>query len=92
MSKKLFIGNLSYSTTEETLQNKLAEFGTVVSVKLVTDRFSGRSRGFAFVEMETDEMGAAVIEAMHEKEFEGRNLVVREDKPQPKRDRYDDRR
>ncbi|HOU75549.1 MAG TPA: RNA-binding protein [Candidatus Dojkabacteria bacterium] len=92
MSKKLFIGNLSYSTTEESLRNKLEEFGTVVSVKIVTDRFSGRSRGFAFVEMETDEMGATVIEAMHEKEFEGRNLVVREDKPQPKRDRYEDRR
>lgn len=88
----IYIGNLSFSTTEEDLRNAFSEFGEVVSAKVITHRDSGRSRGFGFVEMSTDNEGKAAIEAMDGQEFMGRNLRVNEARPReeraPRSDRY----
>src|SRR5476649_722322 len=65
MSRKLFVGNLPYSVTSERLQEAFSQFGTVASSKVIVDRETGRSRGFAFLEMKTDEMGAAAMQAMN---------------------------
>ena len=81
MGKKLYVGNLAFATTEQLLANKFAEFGTVESAKIITDRESGRSKGFGFVEMSNDDEAQAAISAMHGKEFEGRTLTVNEAKP-----------
>ncbi len=81
MSTKLYVGGVPYSTTEESLQAAFAQAGNVVSAKVITDRVTGRSRGFAFVEMATDEEGQAAIAMWHGKEFEGRTLTVNEARP-----------
>jgi len=78
MSRKLFVGNLAYSVTSEHLSEAFSQFGTVTSSKVITDRESGRSRGFAFLEMETDEQGASAMEAMNGALLEGRSIAVRE--------------
>jgi len=83
MSKKLYVGNLPFSATEEQLQEMFSEFGTVESVNLITDRETGRSRGFAFVEMSDGHEEA--IEALHEKDMGGRNLKVNEARPREDR-------
>ena len=75
MAKKLYVGNLPWSTTEEGLRNAFGQHGEVLSVNIITDRETGRSRGFGFVEMENAE---AAIAAMNEKEYEGRKLRVNE--------------
>jgi RNA recognition motif-containing protein len=75
VAKKLYVGNLSWSTTEETLRNLFAAHGEVQSVSIITDRETGRSRGFGFVEMENAD---AAIAALNETEFEGRKLRVNE--------------
>jgi RNA recognition motif-containing protein len=87
MGKKLYIGNLSYNTTEETLQNYFSAFGTVVSAKIIKDRDSGNSKGFGFVEMGSDSEAAEAIDKANGKTFEGRAMRVNEamDKP-PRRD------
>lgn len=82
MAKKLYIGNLPWSTTEDSLRSKLSEFGTVESVRIITDRMSGRSKGFGFAEMSSDEEGAAVIAAMDQQDYEGRTIIVREALPE----------
>ncbi len=87
MGKKLYVGNLAFGTTEQLLANKFAEFGTVESAKIITDRESGRSKGFGFVEMSNDDEAQAAISAMHGKEFEGRTLTVNEAKPMEPRAR-----
>jgi RNA recognition motif-containing protein len=83
MAKKLYVGNLSYRTTEDTLRTLFSGFGAVASVKIILDRDSGNSKGFGFVEMNTDEEAAGAITGTHGKEFEGRQLKVNEamDKP-----------
>jgi len=81
MGKKLYVGNLAFGTTEQLLANKFAEFGNVESAKIITDRESGRSKGFGFVEMSTEEEAQEAINALHGKEFEGRTLTVNEAKP-----------
>jgi RNA recognition motif-containing protein len=86
MAIKLFVGKLSYDTTEESLRTEFAKYGTVVSAAVIIDRDSNRSKGFGFIEMETQEGADAAIAALHEKEFEGRMIVVsvakpREDRP-----------
>jgi RNA recognition motif-containing protein len=93
MAKKLYVGNLSYGTSEETLKNYFAGFGTVVSAKIITDRETGNSKGFGFVEMSSDEEAAAAIQAANGKELEGRALRVNEamDKPRQPRNNYNDR-
>src|SRR5213078_3290044 len=78
MSRKLFVGNLPYSVTSERLQEAFSQFGTVTSSKVIVDRESGRSRGFAFLEMETDDMGAAAMQAMNGALLDGRSIAVRE--------------
>src|SRR5690349_16064308 len=78
MSRKLFVGNLPYSVTSERLQEAFSQFGTVASSKVIVDRETGRSRGFAFLEMETDDQGAAAMQAMNGSLLDGRSIAVRE--------------
>ncbi len=82
MAKKLYFGGLSYSTTDDTLQAAVAPFGTVASAKVIMDRETGRSRGFGFVEMSTDEEAMAVISGLDGKEVDGRAVRVSEARPQ----------
>ena len=81
MGKKLYVGNLSFSTSEQSLQDKFAEFGEVESAKIITDRDTGRSKGFGFVEMATDEAAESAISSLNGTEFEGRTLTVNEARP-----------
>jgi RNA recognition motif-containing protein len=87
MATKLYVGNLSFRTTSEELREAFSAVGTVESASLIEDRETGRSRGFAFVEMSTPEEAAAAIEAFNGKDFGGRNLTVNEAKPRTDRDR-----
>ena len=84
MTKNLYVGNLGYDTTEDTLRTLFAEYGEIESVNLVTDRYSGRSRGFAFVEMSTEEAAQEAKSGMNGKQVDGRELKV--DNAKPKRD------
>lgn len=81
MGIKLYVGNLSYSVKSEDLTNFFSDFGAVSSVKIITDRDTGRSKGFAFVEMEDESEGRTAIDKAHGTEFLGRNLNVSEAKP-----------
>jgi cold-inducible RNA-binding protein len=85
MSMKLYVGNLSFGTTEDDLQDLFSQAGTVESVSMVTDRDTGRSRGFAFVEMASKEEGEAAIAQFHGREVDGRSLTVNEAKPRENR-------
>lgn len=85
--KKLFIGNVPFSTTEDELNEFFAQFGTVQSVKLITDRMTGRSKGIAFVEMSTEDEAQAAIDGGHNAEFGGRPLVVNIARPPVPRER-----
>ena len=84
MGSKLYVGNLSYSLNDESLQEHFAKFGTVVSCKVITDKESGRSKGFAFVEMSTQEEAQAAIANLDNKEISGRALRVNEARPPKK--------
>ena len=77
----IYVGNLNYAVREAELQQVMEDFGAVTSVKVIMDRDTGRSRGFAFVEMENDADGARVIEELNGAEFEGRTMVVKEARP-----------
>lgn len=83
MAKKIYVGNISFSTTESGLSNLFSQYGEVESVNVVMDRVTGRSKGFAFVEMADDAAAQSAIQALDGKEFEGRQLRVSEalDKP-----------
>lgn len=81
MEKKLFIGSLSFDTTETGLRDAFSKAGEVASASVITDRMSGRSRGFGFVEMATEEDAQKAIEMWNGKELDGRTLVVNEAKP-----------
>jgi len=85
MGTKLYVGNLSFRTTSDELRDAFAAVGTVESASVIEDRDTGRSRGFAFVEMATAEEAAAGIEQFNGKEFGGRNLTVNEAKPRAER-------
>ena len=85
MSMKLYVGNLSFQTSSEDLQQLFAQAGTVESASVVEDRETGRSRGFGFVEMATKEEGEAAIQQFNGKEFNGRNLNVNEARPREDR-------
>ena len=85
MSMKLYVGNLSFQTSSEDLQELFAKAGTVESASVVEDRETGRSRGFGFVEMATNEEGQAAIQQFNGKEFNGRNLTVNEARPREDR-------
>ena len=77
----IYVGNLNYRIREHDLRAVMEKFGTVDSVKVIKDRESGRSKGFAFVEMPNDENALQAIEELNEKEFEGRKMVVKESLP-----------
>lgn len=78
MSKKIYVGNMSYSTTEDTLRDLFTAYGEVESVSIITDKFTGRARGFGFVEMGTEDAAAAAIEALNGQKVDGRELKVNE--------------
>ena len=87
MSQNLFVGNLSYDTTEETLRTLFAEFGQIESARLVTDRYTGRSKGFAFVEMSTEQAAEEAIGGLNSRQVDGREIKVEKANPRPERDR-----
>jgi RNA recognition motif-containing protein len=79
---RIYVGNLSYTTSEQSLRDAFEQYGTVDEVSLVTERDTGRSRGFAFVEMGNQEEARQAITALHETELDGRVLTVNEARPQ----------
>ena len=85
MSKKLYVGNLSFQTTSQDLQDFFGQAGTVESASVIQDRDTGQSKGFAFVEMSTDDEAAAAIEQFNGKELDGRMLRVNEARPRESR-------
>jgi len=85
MAAKLFVGNLSFQATEEDLRELFAQAGTVETVRIITDQFTGRPRGFGFVEMTTKEEATKAVEMLNGRLFRDRNLVVDEARPQPQR-------
>ncbi|MDD2732097.1 MAG: RNA-binding protein [Candidatus Pacebacteria bacterium] len=86
MAKKLYVGSLSYDTTEDSLRDLFSQAGNVESAAIITDKMSGRSKGFGFVEMSTEEEAQKAIDMFNEKEFEGRNIIVKEARPlEPRR-------
>ncbi len=85
MAKKLYVGGLSYSTTDDGLRSAFAGAGTVESATIIMDRMSGRSKGFGFVEMSTDEEAEKAIEMWNGKELDGRTLTVNEARPMEQR-------
>ncbi len=85
MGAKLYVGNLTYSVVEEKLQELFSQHGSVVSVRVITDKFTGRSKGFGFVEMGSDEEAEKATAALNGIEFEGRTIVVSEARPQQPR-------
>lgn len=82
MAQKLYVGNLSFTATEEGLRTLFSQYGEVLSINIITDTYSGRPRGFGFVEMENHE---SAIAALNEREFEGRNLTVNIARERPPR-------
>lgn len=86
MGAKLYVGNLPYNVTEERLQQHFAQHGSVVSARIITDKLSGRAKGFGFVEMSSDQDAEKAINALNGTDFEGRNIVVSEARPQAPRE------
>jgi RNA recognition motif-containing protein len=86
MSKKLYVGNLPFSATDESLMQTFSECGSVQSAKVIMDRDSGRSKGFAFVEFSTDSEAASAIDRFNGSQMDGRAMNVSEAKPQAPRD------
>ena len=82
----IYVGNIAWGMTEDDLEALFAEFGSVTSANIITDKYSGRSRGFGFVEMEDDAAAEAAIEALNETEQSGRNIRVNQAKPREDRD------
>ena len=88
MAKKIFVGGLAYRVTEDQVHDLFSDYGPVLSVVLISDRETGRPRGFGFVEMEGDADADAAIKALHQTEWEGRTLTVNEARPrEPRRPR-----
>lgn len=87
MNRKLYVGNLSYNLTAEELQQAFAQCGTVTSAKIIMDKDTGRSKGFAFVEMDTAEAAQKAVAELDGKELAGRSLRVSEAKPQAEKPR-----
>jgi RNA recognition motif-containing protein len=85
MSVKLYVGNLAFTTTEQDLQDQFSQYGQVNSASLITDRETGRSRGFGFVELDSKESAQTAIEGLNGKELDGRALTVNEAKPREDR-------
>ncbi len=85
MSKKLYVGNLSYTVSNRDLEEMFAAHGAVESANVIMDRDTGRSKGFGFVEMGNDQEAKAAISALHGKDFDGRSLTVNEARPREER-------
>ena len=85
MGKKLYVGNLSYNTTEDSLRNLFASFGSVASAKIIFDRETGNSKGFGFIEMNTDDEANAAINGTNGQELDGRQIRVNEAMDKPRR-------
>jgi len=81
MAKKLYVGGLPYATSEDALKAHFSQAGVVESANIITDRMSGRSKGFGFVEMSTEEEAQKAVAMFHGKEYEGRTLTVNEARP-----------
>jgi RNA recognition motif-containing protein len=86
MSKRLFVGSIPYSSTDEDLRTHFAGAGNVVDAKVIMDKMTGRSRGFGFVEFETDDEARKAIEMFHDQEMDGRRLTVNEAREMAPRD------
>ena len=87
MGSKLYVGSLPYSTTEAQLTDMFGQYGSVTSARVITDKFTGQSRGFGFVEMATSEEAQKAIDGLNGTKLEQRTLVVNEAKPMEKRER-----
>jgi cold-inducible RNA-binding protein len=85
MEKRLYVGNLSYSTTEDSLEEMFQQAGTVVKCELMLDKFTSRSRGFAFIEMATHEEAQKAVDMLNEQDLDGRNLRVNIARPREER-------
>jgi RNA recognition motif-containing protein len=85
MSSKIYVGGLPYATTDAQLQDLFSTHGQVESARVITDKFTGRSRGFGFVEMASSDEAQKAIQALNGTDFEGRNLTVNEARPQERR-------
>ncbi|NTV98469.1 MAG: RNA-binding protein [Chlorobiaceae bacterium] len=81
----IYVGNLPYGVTEDDLRSAFSQFGQVDSANIITDKFSGRSKGFGFVDMPSDSEGREAIEAMNDKDFKGRTIKVNEARPREER-------
>ena len=86
ISMNIYLGNIAWSMTEDSVEALFAEFGTVSSVKIITDKYTGRSKGFGFVEMDDDAAAQAAIDALNDSEHDGRNLRVNQARPRERRD------
>ena len=89
--KKVYVANISFNATEQDLRDLFAEYGEIESVKMITDKYTGQSRGFAFVEMESDDGAKKAISALNGATFMGRTLTVAEARPQQKRQGFKDK-
>ena len=85
MGKKLYVGNLTYGVSDSILEQLFSQFGTVQSAQVIQDRATGRSKGFGFVEMDTEAQAQAAIDGLHDQEHDGRRLTVNEAKPREDR-------
>jgi RNA recognition motif-containing protein len=85
VGKKLYVGNLTYGVSDSMLEQLFSQFGTVQSAQVIQDRATGRSKGFGFVEMDTEAQAQAAIEGLHDQEHDGRRLTVNEAKPREDR-------
>ena len=88
MTNKIYVGNLNYDTEEETLRSLFAEHGTVSSVSIITDRYTGMSKGFGFIEMSTTDEAQAAVNALNGREVDGRTIRVNEAREKPRRDSH----
>ncbi len=91
MSKRLFVGGLSYSVTSSQLEEIFSKFGKIVSCDVITDRYSGQSKGFAFVEMEDEKEADKAMEKLNDTELEGKKIVVNVARPREEKPRFDNR-
>jgi len=85
MATRLFVGNINHNATENDLQDHFSAAGAVLSVNIIQDKFTGKSRGFGFVEMSSPEEAQKAIESFHQKDFQGRALTVNEARPREER-------
>jgi len=91
MATRLFVGNINHTATENDLQDYFTVAGTVLSVNIIQDKFTGKSRGFGFVEMSCQEEASKAISTFHQKEFQGRPLTVNEARPREERPSFEAR-